>query len=176
MSNTIPAAKEVIVAPKAAGREALGLIAAICVILVLAGLRFAQVAPKRTENSIQAFQMQDIKLKNQAPVLYRSLLGSMDTIVQMREESGSWPDVSTLQQDNLPPFAAKFLPAGLGGFTWELRHGASWADYYGTNKNAAAEEKKGVDPLENSFILRIIDLKGGKYPYPLAKQEQGPRN
>jgi hypothetical protein len=174
MSNST--GKEVIVAPKAAGREALGLAAAICVILLLAGLRVAQVAPKKAEEGFQTYQMQDIKLKNQAPVLYRSLLGAADTITGLREENGAWPEIATLQQENLPPFAAKFLPTGLGGFTWELRQGASWADYYGTNKNTAAEEKKGADPLETSFILRVIDLQAGKYPYPLAKQEQGQEN
>jgi len=168
------AAKVIIVAPLAARREALGLAAAICVILLLAGLRFAQVAPEQAGAKLQTCQMQDIKLKNQAPVLYRSLLGAADTITWLRESNGSWPDVAALQMENLPPFAAKFLPAGLGGFSWELRQGAGWADYYGINKNTAAEAKAGADPLENSFILRIIDLQSGQpYPYPAAKQEPG---
>jgi hypothetical protein len=176
MSNSVAAAKEIVVPPLAAGREALGLIVAICCILIIAGLRVAQVAPETVGDGIQIYQMRDIKLRNQAPVLYRSLLGAADTVTQLREESGAWPDVATLQQEDLPPFAAKFLPAGLSGFTWELRQGASWADYYGINKNTAAEEKSGADPLENSFILRIIDLQGGNYPYLLAKQEQGQLN
>lgn len=155
MSNAA-AVKEIIVAPKAARREAAWLAAAVCVILLLAGLRFAQVAPKHG-GGLQTHQMQDIKLKNQAPVLYRSLLGAVDTITWLCQEKGSWPDVAALQGENLPPFAAKFLPAGLGGFRWELRQGEGWADYYGINTGVAAAEKTGGDPLENSFILRIID-------------------
>ena len=139
MSNSSAAVKEVFVAPLAARREALGLAAAVCVILLLAGLRVVQVAPKHGGSDLQAHQMQDIKLKNQAPVLYRSLLGAVDTITWLREEKGSWPDVAVLQAENLPPFAAKFLPAGLGGFSWQLRQGAGWADYYGINAKAAAE-------------------------------------
>jgi len=173
MSQSVPVAKEIIVAPKATSREALGVVAAICVILLVVGLRVAQIAPKHAGGGIQNYQLQDIKLKNQAPVLYRSLLGAADTITQLSEESGSWPDVAALEQESLPPFAAKFLPPGLSGFAWELRKGASWADYYGINKNAAAAEKAGADPLENSFILRIIDLQAGKYPYPLAQQMKG---
>uniref|UniRef100_UPI004055B091 DUF6162 family protein n=1 Tax=Candidatus Electronema sp. TaxID=2698783 RepID=UPI004055B091 len=174
MSNASAAVKEVLVAPLAARREALGLAAAICVILLLAGLRVAQVAPQQAGAELQAWQMQDIKLKNQAPVLYRSLLGAADTITWLKETNGSWPDVAVLQAENLPPFAAKFLPAGLGGFSWQLRQGAGWADYYGINAKAAAEEKSGADPLENSFILRIIDLQSGQpYPYQMAQQEPG---
>jgi hypothetical protein len=170
MSNS-SVVKEIIVAPKAAGREALGLAAALCVILLLAGLRVAQVAPERGGNSLLAHQMQDIRLKNQAPVLYRSLLGAAETITWLREESGGWPDVAALEQENLPPFAAKFLPAGLGGFKWELRQGAGLADYYGVNANVAAEEKAGADPLENSFILRIIDRQSQQAD-AAAKQER----
>jgi hypothetical protein len=176
MSHSVSVAKEIIVAPKATGREALGVVAALCVILLAAGLRVAQIAPKHAGGGIQGYQMQDIKLKNQAPVLYRSLLGTADTITQLREESGNWPDIAALQQESLPPFAAKFLPPGLSSFVWELHQGASWADYYGINKNAATAEKAGADPLENSFILRIIDLQAEKYPYPVAQQVKGQEN
>ncbi len=170
MSNS-SAAKEIIVAPKAAGREALGLAIAVCVILLLAGLRVAHVAPKNGSGSLLTHQLQDIRLRNQAPVLYRSLLGAADTITWLKETNGSWPDITALEQENLPPFAAKFLPAGLSGFRWELRQGQGWADYYGINSGAAAEEKAGADPLENSFILRIIDRQNQQAD-AAAKQER----
>ncbi|WP_417910692.1 DUF6162 family protein [Candidatus Electronema sp. PJ] len=172
----MPVVKEIVVVPKAAGREALGLLAAICCILFLVGLRVVQVRPENAEEGSKVYQMQDIKLKNQAPVLYRSLLGAADTITQLREENGNWPDIAALQQEDLPPFAAKFLPAGLNGFGWEFHQGATWADYYGTNRNVLAAEKAGADPLENSFILRIIDLQAGKYPHPVAQQAKGQEN
>lgn len=171
MSNP-SAMKETLVLPLAARREVLGLAAAICFILLLAGLRVAHVAPNQAGAALQAWQMQDIKLRNQAPVLYRSLLGATDTITWLKERSGNWPDVAVLQEENLPPFAAKFLPAGLGGFSWELRQGAGWADYYGINANAAAEEKAGADPLENSFILRIIDSQSGQPSSSQAAQQE----
>lgn len=166
--------KEVAVAPLAAGREALGLLAAIALILVLVGLRVAQVAPAQAGADLETYQLRDIRLKNQAPALYRSLLGAADTIIMLRETDGAWPEAATLHQESLPPFAEAFLPAGARGFSWQLHQGAAWADYYGINSTAAAAEKTGADPLENSFILRIIDLhQAGKYPYPVMRQEKG---
>jgi hypothetical protein len=174
MAHPAPGIKEVTVAPLAAGRETLGLLAAIFLIAVFAGLRVAQVAPPSTGAGLEAYQLRDIKLKNQAPALYRSLLGAADSIILLREADGSWPDAAALKQESLPPFAEAFLPAGARGFSWELRQGTAWADYYGVNKNTAAAEKAGADPLENSFILRIIDFQAGAYPYPVAdRQEQG---
>lgn len=174
MTHSASGIKEVIVAPLAAGRETLGLLAALLLIIVCAGLRVAQVAPDNAAASLEAYQLRDIKLKNQAPALYRSLLGAADSIILLREADGTWPDAAALKQESLPPFAEAFLPAGARGFSWELRQGAAWADYYGINKDTAAAEKAGADPLENSFILRIIDLQAeGKYPYSVAKDQEG---
>ncbi|MCI5223461.1 MAG: hypothetical protein D3924_12515, partial [Candidatus Electrothrix sp. AR4] len=87
--------REVVVAPLAAGREILGLSAAICLIILFASLRLAQVAPKNTESKKRAYQIQDIRLKNQAPVLYRSLLSAVESITWIYEAEGGWPDVSS---------------------------------------------------------------------------------
>lgn len=167
--------KEVVVAPLAAGREILGLSIVICCILLLAGLRYVQVAPQEDLSAKKFYQIQDIRLKNQAPVLYRSLLGAVDSITWTYEAMGSWPAVSELQTESLPPFVGDFLPAGLRGFSWEMHQGETWVDYYGANKNVVQEEKKGADPLENSFILRIIDLQAGQYPYPFVQVSQEDR-
>lgn len=163
--------REVIVAPLAAGREALGLAAAICLIMLFAGLRFAQVTPEPTDSEKKAYQIQDLRLRNQAPQLYRSLLAAVDDITWNYEADGAWPDVPSLQQEILPPFVGNFLPIGLRNFAWKMHRGTTWVDYYGVNKDAAQADKEGADPLENSFILRIIDLQAGKYPYPHIRQE-----
>ncbi len=168
MSKDAFPVKELVVPPLAAGRETLGLAVAICVVLLFAGLRFVQVAPKHGREELPSYQLRDIKLKNQAPVLYRSLLSAVDSITWLREAEGQWPSIATLQKESLPPFVDRFLPAGLRGcFTWELQQGASWVDYYGSSK------KTGADPLENSFILRIIDQRKGSYPYSVAQQDKG---
>jgi hypothetical protein len=167
--------KEVIVAPLAAGREVLGLTVVLCCIFLLAGLRYAQVAPKEDITAKISYQIQDIRLKNQAPVLYRSLLGAVDSITWTYEAAGNWPEISELQMESLPPFVGDFLPAGLRGFSWEMHQGETWVDYYGSNKEVAQQEKQGADPLENSFILRIIDLQAGQYPYPYVQGAQEDR-
>ncbi|WPD23810.1 MAG: hypothetical protein SD837_04440 [Candidatus Electrothrix scaldis] len=164
--------KEVIVAPLAAGREVLGLSIAICCIVLLAGMRYVQVAPEDDVAAKKSYQIQDFRLKNQAPVLYRSLLGAVDSITWTYEAAGNWPEITELETDSLPPFVGDFLPAGLRGFSWEMHQGDTWVDYYGANKGAAQDEKNGADPLENSFILRIIDLQAGKYPYPYIQDSQ----
>ncbi|MCI5144271.1 MAG: hypothetical protein D3923_01795 [Candidatus Electrothrix sp. AR3] len=173
MDNTvINTYREVIVPPRAAGREAVWLIVALCLIGLLAGLRFVSVAQEDAETELKGYQLRDINVKNQAPVLYRSLLGAMDSITWFYEAEGSWPDIAQLEQESLPPFAANFLPVGLRGFSWKLYQGATWVDYYGVNQDVAQAEKEGTDPLENSFILRIIDQEAGKYPYPYLENGQ----
>ncbi|WP_446011813.1 hypothetical protein [Candidatus Electrothrix sp.] len=170
MSSTVAEYNEVIVAPLAARREVVGLSIVICCIVLLAGLRYMQVAPKEDVVTRISYQINDIRLKNQAPVLYRSLLGAVDSITWTYEAAGTWPEVADLQTESLPPFVGDFLPAGLRGFSWEMHQGETWVDYYGTNTQVAEEEKKGSDPLENSFVLRIIDLQAGQYPYPYVQE------
>ena len=170
MSNTVNQEyKEVIVAPLAAKREIVGLSIVICCIILLVGLRHVQVVPEDEIIAKKSYQIQDIRLKNQAPVLYRSLLGAVDSITWTYEAMGTWPDISELQSESLPPFVGDFLPAGLRGFSWEMHQGETWVDYYGVNTAAVQQETKGTDPLENSFILRIIDLQAGQYPYPYVQ-------
>jgi hypothetical protein len=168
--------REVLVAPKAARREALFLVLAIGLIIACMGLRFYIL--RSGEEAIRekpACQLSDIYLQNQAPVLYRSLLGVAADIVDLRLEDGSWPDVARLKDDALPPFAANFLPTGLRGYIWKAYAREGWVDYFGINGDLqAGEPKEGSDPLENSFILRIIDLQSDSHPHPHAgNHEEG---
>jgi hypothetical protein len=169
--NTKPQYKEVLVRPLAAGREIIGLLLVLCLLFLGAGLRFVQLAPTKTKAALQPYQMLDIRLQDQAPVLYRALLTAAESIVWNREMTGSWPSASELQEERVPPFAEHFLPKALQGFHWEHHIGNTWVDYYGVNRNTAAAQAAGADPLTKSFILRLIDLKAGDYPYPTVQQE-----
>ena len=166
--------REIVVAPKAARHEALALVAAIGVIIVLMGWRFSLVRSTDTRAALRNYQLADIHLKNQAPILYRSLMGVVMDIEDLREENGSWPEITLLEEESLPPFAVNFLPMGLRGFICERHTGEGWVDYFGVNRNVSSEEKKGRDPLENSFLLRIIDLQSKQHPHPHSGQDNDP--
>ncbi|HEB69907.1 MAG TPA: hypothetical protein ENI88_09860 [Desulfobulbus sp.] len=166
----------VLVAPLAARREALALIGAICLIILLMGVRFSLLpSAKDSRLSMQPYQMSDIYLKSQAPVLYRSLLGVVGDILDLREETGDWPDVGQLKKEALPPFATAFLPTALRGYVWERHGGKGWVDYYGINSDVGKADKEAVDPLANSFILRIIDLKSKDHPHPHFGRHNDPK-
>lgn len=158
--------KEFLVEPKGARREALSLVGVIGLIVLLMGLRFSQVGSDASSEHIRPYQIKDLHLKNQAPTLYRSLLGGVADVVTLRKKNGSWPSINTLKEEVLPPFANIFLPIDLRGFVWKVYEGDGYVDYFGINAGAAAAKKKGGDPLENSFILRIVDLQSEQHPHP----------
>ncbi len=159
--------REVLVTPLAARREALALITVICLIILLMGLRFSLLpSSKDSRRSLQPYQLNDTLLKSQAPTLYRSLLGVVGDILDLRDETGNWPDAALLKEEALPPFASNFLPVALRGYVWKMHASEGWVDYYGINSDVGKEDKEAVDPLENSFILRIIDLKSEDHPHP----------
>ena len=158
--------REVVVVPLAAKREALALVILISLIVLLMGARFSSLKTVKVGKSLQAYQLSDLHLKSQAPILYRSLLGSVVDILDFREENGRWPDITLLKNEELPPFASNFLPIGLRGFVWQYHPSEGWVDYFGVNGDVVEEEKQGKDPLENSFILRIVDLQSEDHPHP----------
>lgn len=158
--------RSVLVQPKAARREALILLGVIALVIFLMSIRFSMVASKDTHIRTLSYQMNNLNLKSQAPVMYRALLGVVADVIALREEAGAWPEIGTLKDEVLPPFANGFLPNGLRGFVWERHKGTGWVDYFGINATVASEKKDGGDPLENSFILRIIDLHSVEHPHP----------
>lgn len=158
--------REVKVMPLAARREALLLIAVLAVIILLMAVRFSAVSVADNESSVMVYQQQDSLLKNQAPTMYRSLHSVAGDIVDLKEDNGIWPDVDMLRNEALPPFADYFLPAGLRGYVWSRHEGEGRVDYYGVNKDTEIEEKQALDPLETSFLLRIIDLQNKEHPHP----------
>jgi hypothetical protein len=135
--------REVIVVPLAARREALALVLLISLIVFLMGLRFSSFKVVDAGNSLQAYQLSDLRLQSQAPILYRSLLGSVADILDIHEEDGRWPDIALLKDDELPPFASNFLPMGLRGYVWQAHASAGWVDYFGFNGNAGEAKKQG---------------------------------
>jgi hypothetical protein len=166
--------REVLVVPLAARREALALILVICLIVVLMAFRFSLVGSVESGDNMRTYQQSDLYLKNQAPTLYRALLGSATDILELYEENGDWPDVTVLQSEALPPFEANFLPMGLRCFIWQRHASEGWVDYFGVNGDVSSAEGQGADPLENSFILRIIDLKSGVHPHPHLGKDNDP--
>ncbi len=158
--------REVIVRPLTARRETVALILMIAVIIALMGLRFNSLAVVDAKKTLKSYQRIDGILKNQAPTLYRSLVSVVGDILDIREELGQWPEVKSLQDEALPPFANDFLPAGLKGYVWTQYKTGESVDYYGVNQNVLKQEKAGVDPLENTFVLRILDLKAQTHPHP----------
>ncbi len=168
MENTPPQneCRVFLVQPKGARREALALAGVIALIVLLMGIRFTQMNSSTSGVQLRPYQIKNLHLKSQAPTLYRSLLGVVADVLTLREENGSWPGIDTLQEEVLPPFANIFLPVDLRGFVWKRYQSDGWVDYYGINVGAAAAKQQGGDPLENSFILRIIDLQSEQHPHP----------
>ncbi|GEM_PF-3231122 len=164
----------VTVSPLSARQEALTLVLIIAIILGLMGLRFYLVrknSPKGTQ--LQAYQEKDLFLRNQAPIMYRSLCSVAGDILDIYQEEGSWPTVERLEEEALPPFAKDFLPPGLKGYVWKRYPGKGWVDYFGINADVGRDSKKGFDPLKDSFVLRIIDLNGPKRPGPVLVGPKG---
>ena len=163
--------REVLVAPKAARREVFFLVCAIGLIVLLMSARFYLLnSRKAAAREKPACQMSDIYLQNQAPVLYRSLRGVVGDIIDLHQENGTWPDAAELKAEALPPFAGNFLPMGLRGYVWKTYSHPGWVDYFGINGDVG---KVDGDPLENSFILRIIDLQSTDHPHPHAGEHAG---
>ncbi len=171
--------KVVIVRPLSARREAVALACLLGLILALMAGRFYSVRKKGLDAShLEPYQQKDLFLKNQAPIMYRSLCSVAGDILDIFQDEGSWPSVKRLEEEELPPFAKDFLPPGLKGYVWKMYPGQGWVDYFGINKDVGKKARAGFDPLKDSFVLRIIDLRGAARPpgpYVENKTDQGKR-
>jgi hypothetical protein len=112
------------------------------------------------------YQQPDRVLTNQATTQYRSHSAIAGDNIDLRKDNGTWPDVAMLENEALPPFADYFLPGGLRGYAWSRHEGDGWVDYFGVNKDVGIAEKQDLDPLDVSFMLRIIDLQNKEHPHP----------
>ena len=106
--------KEVLVTPLEARREAMALMAALAIIAVLMALRFTLLTGEKAQREIMSYQRLDYVLKDQQPILYRSLLSVVDEVADLREQEGGWPAVELLEKESIPPFAKVFLPLFIG--------------------------------------------------------------
>jgi len=159
--------KIVEVSPLSARQEIIVIFFVICLIIYLVGLRFHYLNKAQQKNlGIRSYQTKALFLKNQAPIMYSSLNSAAGDIIDMYQESGKWPEIQTLVREAIPPFARQFLPVGLRGYEWRKFQGNGWVDYLGTNKHVGQEMQDVNDPLPDSFILRIIDLKRTHNLYP----------
>lgn len=156
---------EIVVAPLEARRETMAVMATIVVIVLIMALRFVLVPGKKVRIEMKSYQRLDFVLKDQQPILYRSLLSVVDEVVGLREQEGQWPEVELLEKESVPPFAKVFLPVPLKAYNWSRHGGESWVDYFG--------EYTGEDKQINSrhkvitFLLRIIDLHADEHhPHP----------
>ena len=156
--------REVIVQPLSARTEALSLCCAIALIVMLMAVHFYSIKKNSVDNSLEPCQRKDIFLKNQAPLMYRSLSSVSADIIDLYQDSGSWPEIDQLKSEALPPFAEAFLPTGLRGYAWTIHMGEGFIDYFGVNAKASDPENKVKDPLRDSFVLRIIDLECPEHP------------
>ncbi len=150
--------REVIVSPLSARREAMALACIIGLIVLVMAIHFSMLKKQASSGAIEPCQRRDVFLKNQAPLMYRSLSSVASDIIGLYRETGKWPAVEDLKANALPPFAEVFLPTGLRGYTWQIHSGRGFTDYFGYNEKAAELQKQGRDPLKDSFLLRIIDL------------------
>lgn len=166
--------REVFVQPLAARREAVGLAGVIGLIIVLMAFRFSAIQQTTVRESRKAYQQKDTVLQNQAPILYRSLLSVVGDVTDLYSDTRTWPDVDLLREETLPPFAADFLPPSLRGYQWARHAQDGWVDYFGVNEDIEKQESSGVDPLENSFVLRIIDLSSKTHPHPHSGLDNDP--
>ena len=156
--------KEVAVAPLEARREAMALLATIAVIVLLMALRFTLVAGKKVQADMKTYQRLDFVLKDQQPILYRSLLSVVDEVVSLRDQEGRWPEVELLERESVPPFAKVFLPVRLKTYEWSRHGGESWVDYFGEYTGG---EDQSISRHEMvTFLLRIIDLHTDQHPHP----------
>jgi hypothetical protein len=149
--------REFVVPRLDAKKETLGVAAAIGLILLLMAIRFFLIGGETRQQYMRPYQRLDSMLEGTQRTLYQSLLSSVSEIVYLRDQEGQWPESSLLEMEEVPPFAADFLPKELQGYTWFGHDGETWIDYHGSNP---------ADPKANSFILRMIDLHADYHPHP----------
>ncbi len=71
------------------------------------------------------------ELSNSNQSLYAELLVAANEIVWLRQESGDWPDLETLQNNWIPPFYEDSSWINRGSLIWQMRSGEDLAIYLG---------------------------------------------
>lgn len=119
--------REVVVLPRGARKETLGVFAAILVIVALSAARFALLTPAGGAPPAPGAAV----LTGSEGLVYQSLLVAVDSVASLRESEGAWPPPERLAKDDMPPFAPGLLPQDLRGYRWETQAKGSGLDYVG---------------------------------------------
>ncbi len=144
--------------PPAKGKgETIGLLLVFAVIFALMSLRFWAVSSEQQNLYLRPYQRLDKILTKTQPLIYQSLISSVEEIVYLRDEEGQWPEAELLEMENIPPFDEKFLPKNARGALWEGFDGGTWIDYIGQNQSSGEKI---------TFLLRLIDLHTDYHPNP----------
>ena len=144
--------------PPAKGKgETIGLLLVFAVIFALMSLRFWAVSSEQQNLYLRPYQRLDKILTKTQPLIYQSLISSVEEIVYLRDEEGQWPEAELLEMENIPPFDEKFLPKNARGALWEGFDGGAWIDYIGQNQSSGEKI---------TFLLRLIDLHTDYHPNP----------
>jgi hypothetical protein len=136
--------REVVVLPRGARRETLGVFGAIALILALCAARVALLRPGGGATAGPAAAV----LTGSDGLIYQSLLVAVDAVATLRESEGGWPSPERLAKEDMPPFAAGLLPQELRDIRWEARprgSGADGVDYIGRDTSGS----------RTAFLLRM---------------------
>ena len=152
-----PATRVRLVAPDSPLRESLGVLLVAVLVVTLMAWRFMSLPEKRGDERLQSYQRSAQSLESQEQTVYRSLLSSVPDIIDLMDRLGQWPEAALLEEEEVPPFAAGYLPPRLDGLVWVGYDGGTWVDYLGHAADGSTEV---------SYILRLIDLHGGYHPHP----------
>lgn len=151
------------VRPPSAAREAAGVGAALAIVLLAAALRVMTLDRSGASAAIPGTTV----LAGADQTLFQALLVSVDAIADLKRKTGTWPEISALAADEIPPFAGALLPAEARGLDWKRRLDAASADY------------TGLDPMgrRTAFLLRVSEKSTGGLDQGTPKRavRAGPR-
>ena len=151
------------VRPPSAAREAAGVGAALAIVLFAAALRVMTLDRSGASAAIPATTV----LAGTDQTLFQALLVSVDAIADLKRRAGTWPEVTALAADEIPPFAPALLPAEARGLDWKRRADGASADY------------TGLDPggRRTAFLLRVSEksMGGLDQSIPTRARRVGPR-
>jgi hypothetical protein len=151
------------VRPPSAAREAAGVGAALAIVLFAGALRILTL----DRSSASAATPATTALAGSDQTLFQALLVSVDAIADLKRRTGTWPDVTALAADEIPPFAPTLLPSEARGLDWKRRADGAYADY------------TGLDPRgrRTAFLLRVSEksMAGLDQGIPTRAVRAGPR-
>jgi len=136
--------EEIVVAPRSARRETVGVLLTIAGIVALCAVRFALLSRAGGEREVAAGP----SLSPADATIFQSLIVAAESVASLREADGRWPSPARLQSEGLPPFEPALLPQDLRGYRWEEYARGAGVDYVGQEAGSRGRA---------SFLLRLED-------------------